>query len=50
VLLGTPFITMLGAWLALGERMTPLALLGGLGVVAGGGFLVWAKAQIERQP
>jgi len=50
VLLGTPFITMLGAWLALGERITPLALIGGLAVVAGGGFLVWARAQIEHQP
>ena len=48
VLLGTPFITMTGAWLGLGERMTTLELIGGLGVVAGGAFLVWAKSQIER--
>lgn len=48
VLLGTPFVTLLAAWLALDERMTALELAGGLAVVLGGACLVRAKARLER--
>ena len=48
VLLGTPFVTFVGAWLMLGEQMGLVELVGGLSVVGGGALLVLAKTQIER--
>ena len=48
VLLATPFVTLLGAWVVLKEQPTALGLSGGLAVVAGGACLVWAKARLER--
>ena len=44
----TPFVTYLAASLTLGERLSGPELLGGLLVVAGGGLLVFARAQVER--
>lgn len=48
IMLGTPFVTYLGAALFLGERLSGTELFGGLLVVAGGALLVAARAQIER--
>ena len=48
VLLGTPFVTLLVAWLALDERMAALELAGGLAVVLGGACLIRARARLER--
>lgn len=48
IMLGTPFVTYLGAALLLGERLSGVELFGGLMVVAGGAMLVAARAQVER--
>ncbi len=47
-LLATPFVTLLGSWLLLRERMDPVELFGGMAVVLGGALLVLAKTQVER--
>lgn len=49
ILLVTPFITCLFAWIFLDERLSSLGWLGGASVVLGGGLLVAARAQIERE-
>ena len=49
IMLGTPFVTYLGAALLLGERLSGVELFGGLLVVAGGAMLVAARAQVERR-
>lgn len=48
VLMATPFITYTGAWIFLGEKMTPMQLLGGAVIVGGGVLLVTSKARAER--
>jgi len=48
VLLATPFVTMVGAWLSLRERLGVVELAGGLGVVLGGAVLLVAKVQLEK--
>ena len=47
VLLAAPFLTLLGAWIMLGERMGDLQRVGGVTIIAGGICLLKAKAQIE---
>jgi len=47
VLLAAPFLTFLGAWIMLGERMRGLQFVGGITIIAGGVCLLKAKAQIE---
>ena len=47
VLLAAPFLTFLGAWITLGERMSGLQFVGGITIIAGGVCLLKAKAQIE---
>lgn len=49
ILMATPFVTYIGAWIFLGEKMTLIQLLGGVVIVAGGVLLVRSKAQIDRQ-
>jgi drug/metabolite transporter (DMT)-like permease len=46
--LATPFVTCLAAAILLGERLSGIQWIGGLLVVFGGGFLVLARARIER--
>ncbi|MFP4056357.1 MAG: DMT family transporter [Candidatus Brocadiia bacterium] len=47
-LMATPFVTLFGSALALGEMLSWLQLLGGVAVVAGGALLVVAKGRLER--
>jgi drug/metabolite transporter (DMT)-like permease len=47
VLLAAPFLTFLGGWIMLGERMSGLRLVGGVTIVAGGVCLLKAKAQVD---
>ena len=48
VLLAAPFLTLLGAWIILGEQMeSRLQFVGGITIIAGGVCLLKAKAQIE---
>jgi drug/metabolite transporter (DMT)-like permease len=49
ILLVTPFITCLFAWIFLDERLSSLGWLGEAFVVLGGGLLVAARAQIEGE-
>ena len=48
VLMVTPFITYLGAWLILGEKLTLIQFFGGVTIVLGGIILVKAKSQIQN--
>lgn len=47
VLLAAPFLTFLGAWIMLGERMRGLQFVGGITIITGGVCLLKTKAQIE---
>ncbi len=49
MLMATPFLTYIGAWIFLGEKMTRIQMLGGVVIVVGGALLVGSKARIERQ-
>jgi drug/metabolite transporter (DMT)-like permease len=49
ILMATPFITYIGAWIFLDEKMTPVQIFGGVVIVVGGVLLVRSKAQIDRQ-
>jgi drug/metabolite transporter (DMT)-like permease len=49
ILLITPFVTYVIAALFLGETLSTIQWIGGTLVVVGGGLLVLARAQIERQ-
>ena len=48
VMMATPFITYLGAWLILGERLTLIQFFGGITIVLGGIILVIAKSQVQK--
>lgn len=47
LLLATPFLTYAGAAVVLGETLTLVQTLGGVGVVAGGALLLAAEASVE---
>ncbi len=49
MLMATPFLTYIGAWIFLGEKMTWIQFVGGVVIVAGGVLLVRSKARIEQQ-
>ncbi len=49
MLMATPFLTYIGAWIFLGEKMAWIQMLGGAVIVAGGVLLVRSKARIERR-
>ena len=49
ILMATPFVTYVGAWLVLGEQMAWTQVLGGVVIVVGGIMLVLSKARIEKQ-
>ena len=49
MLMATPFVTYIGAWIFLKEKMTGMQMLGGFVIVAGGVLLVRSKARIERK-
>ncbi len=49
MLMATPFVTYIGAWIFLGEKMTLIQLLGGVVIVAGGVLLVRSKARSDHQ-
>ncbi|MDY7010107.1 MAG: DMT family transporter [Planctomycetota bacterium] len=49
ILMATPFLTYLGAWIFLDEKMTWIQMLGGFIIVAGGVILVRSRARIERR-
>ncbi|HOX36746.1 MAG TPA: DMT family transporter [Candidatus Brocadiia bacterium] len=48
LMMATPFVTLLGAALFLGEKTTPLQLAGGLAVVAGGVMLAVSNSRLGR--
>ncbi len=49
ILMAVPFITYIGAWIFLDEKMTWIQMLGGVIIVFGGVLLVRSKARTERQ-
>ena len=48
ILMATPFLTYIGAWIFLGEEMTLTQLAGGVVIVIGGVLLVRSKARADR--
>ena len=49
MLMATPFLTYIGAWIFLDEKMTWMQMLGGVVIVAGGILLVLSEARIKRR-
>ncbi|MCD4700098.1 MAG: DMT family transporter [Phycisphaerae bacterium] len=49
ILMATPFLTYMGAWIFLDEKMTWIQMLGGFVIVGGGILLVRSKSRIERR-
>jgi len=45
LLMATPFVTLLGAWLGLHETISALQLGGGVTIVVGGAFLLWSRTR-----